>query len=423
MGDPSILRHPLTPALPSCSATLSTVGYGDVTPITWPGKLIGGAAAVLAVGLFGLPAGILSDGFKEMAEQRRARLAWMERVVAAFQRKYAKRVAMKRWFLHGASSRMHACTCSHACALTHTHVPACTLAFARIAPRRRLPNRSVSVLRDRCQREWVLYSDGDEDVVEWHPYSRHGTAHGGPKAPKMGARMPAAKPFVIATGVRDVPIVLRPFDAPSERSVRLTERRIAQRRGPGHSDHDHDRDHNHRNHHDHRGHARHRDHPFDENGRDESGEPASSTGASEGELSSQPALERSAIGRKHRPRQPTGHGVRREMSVPSTCCGATMRVQVVVTMGEGGDAGVASPHSSGGENAGPPPSSEGENAGPSRSSEEAPLRRGVAIDSRSSRGDPDDERPARAVADLPFGISEEDVLQYAARGAGGAITP
>lgn len=46
-------------------ATLTTVGYGDVTPITPLGKLLGGAITLLAVGLVALPAGILASGFAE----------------------------------------------------------------------------------------------------------------------------------------------------------------------------------------------------------------------------------------------------------------------------------------------------------------------------------------------------------------------
>jgi voltage-gated potassium channel len=44
-------------------ATLTTVGYGDVYPITETGKLMAGIIAILGVGLFALPAGILANGF------------------------------------------------------------------------------------------------------------------------------------------------------------------------------------------------------------------------------------------------------------------------------------------------------------------------------------------------------------------------
>ncbi len=47
-------------------ATLTTVGYGDVVPITSLGKFLGGIFAIASVGLLALPAGILSSGFFEM---------------------------------------------------------------------------------------------------------------------------------------------------------------------------------------------------------------------------------------------------------------------------------------------------------------------------------------------------------------------
>lgn len=49
--------------------TLTTVGYGDVYPITPLGKVIGAILALLGVGLFGLPAGILASGFIEKIQK------------------------------------------------------------------------------------------------------------------------------------------------------------------------------------------------------------------------------------------------------------------------------------------------------------------------------------------------------------------
>ena len=46
-------------------ATLTTVGYGDVYPITPLGRLLGGLIAIFGVGMFALPAGILASGFSE----------------------------------------------------------------------------------------------------------------------------------------------------------------------------------------------------------------------------------------------------------------------------------------------------------------------------------------------------------------------
>lgn len=45
--------------------TLTTVGYGDVVPLTAFGKVLGGFISILGVGLFALPAGILANGFNE----------------------------------------------------------------------------------------------------------------------------------------------------------------------------------------------------------------------------------------------------------------------------------------------------------------------------------------------------------------------
>lgn len=55
-------------------ATLTTVGYGDATPITAGGKLFGSLVAVLGVGMAALPAGILASGLVRALEQKRAHL-------------------------------------------------------------------------------------------------------------------------------------------------------------------------------------------------------------------------------------------------------------------------------------------------------------------------------------------------------------
>ncbi|WP_440765845.1 ion transporter [Natronorubrum sp. DTA7] len=47
--------------------TMTTVGYGDVTPVTQTGQLLGGVVAFLGIGLFALPASILASGFIEEA--------------------------------------------------------------------------------------------------------------------------------------------------------------------------------------------------------------------------------------------------------------------------------------------------------------------------------------------------------------------
>lgn len=48
---------------------LTTVGYGDVVPITASGKVLGSIVAFFGVGLFALPAGILGSGFVEEVDK------------------------------------------------------------------------------------------------------------------------------------------------------------------------------------------------------------------------------------------------------------------------------------------------------------------------------------------------------------------
>jgi len=51
--------------------TLTTVGYGDICPITPLGKLLGSVVALMGIGLFALPAGLLGSGFIEELQRRR----------------------------------------------------------------------------------------------------------------------------------------------------------------------------------------------------------------------------------------------------------------------------------------------------------------------------------------------------------------
>ncbi|RQG93340.1 ion transporter [Natrarchaeobius chitinivorans] len=48
--------------------TLTTVGYGDVTPVTPLGQFLTGVIALLGIGLFALPASILAAGFMEQTD-------------------------------------------------------------------------------------------------------------------------------------------------------------------------------------------------------------------------------------------------------------------------------------------------------------------------------------------------------------------
>jgi voltage-gated potassium channel len=53
-------------------ATLTTVGYGDVIPVTPLGKAIGSFIAVLGIGIFALPAGILAGAFADEIRKQKS---------------------------------------------------------------------------------------------------------------------------------------------------------------------------------------------------------------------------------------------------------------------------------------------------------------------------------------------------------------
>jgi len=53
-------------------ATLTTVGYRDVYPITVGGKILSSLVAFLGIGLVALPTGIISSGFLEEIENEKS---------------------------------------------------------------------------------------------------------------------------------------------------------------------------------------------------------------------------------------------------------------------------------------------------------------------------------------------------------------
>ena len=57
-------------------ATLTTVGYGDVTPVTDMGKFIGGLIMILGIGVMALPIGIIATGFANEIHRRDMVVTW-----------------------------------------------------------------------------------------------------------------------------------------------------------------------------------------------------------------------------------------------------------------------------------------------------------------------------------------------------------
>jgi len=52
-------------------ATLTTVGYGDVVPVTAAGRFFAGLTAITGIGLIALPTGILASAFSDVIQTRR----------------------------------------------------------------------------------------------------------------------------------------------------------------------------------------------------------------------------------------------------------------------------------------------------------------------------------------------------------------
>ncbi|XP_010849581.1 PREDICTED: potassium voltage-gated channel subfamily KQT member 5 [Bison bison bison] len=113
--------------------TLTTIGYGDKTPLTWLGRLLSAGFALLGISFFALPAGILGSGFAlKVQEQHRQKHFEKRRNPAAnliqcVWRSYAadeKSVSVATWKPH--LKALHTCSptnqvCSHKQKLFRIH--------------------------------------------------------------------------------------------------------------------------------------------------------------------------------------------------------------------------------------------------------------------------------------------------------------
>jgi voltage-gated potassium channel len=54
--------------------SLTTVGYGDMFPVTFFGKIISAIILILSIGIFAIPAGIIASGFNEHFENKNKKI-------------------------------------------------------------------------------------------------------------------------------------------------------------------------------------------------------------------------------------------------------------------------------------------------------------------------------------------------------------
>ena len=62
-------------------STLTTVGYGDVTPITNGGKMFGSLITVIGMGMVALPTGIIASGYAHQMRMRSERYQILDKAV------------------------------------------------------------------------------------------------------------------------------------------------------------------------------------------------------------------------------------------------------------------------------------------------------------------------------------------------------
>ena len=67
MAQPDVFENVLS-GLWWSVATFTTVGYGDIFPVTAMGKILSSIIAILGIGLVAVPTGIISAGFMEYRE-------------------------------------------------------------------------------------------------------------------------------------------------------------------------------------------------------------------------------------------------------------------------------------------------------------------------------------------------------------------
>ncbi|MCC2112916.1 MAG: ion transporter [Hyphomicrobiales bacterium] len=121
-------------------ATLTTVGYGDVVPMTVAGKIIGGVVMVFGLGMFAVPIGIIATAFAHEIHQREFVVTWaMVARVPLFRGLTAPEIAEVMKLLH-------AQTFQEGAVITHAGDPAHSMYFiASGSVRLLLPKEAIEM--------------------------------------------------------------------------------------------------------------------------------------------------------------------------------------------------------------------------------------------------------------------------------------
>uniref|UniRef100_A0A8R1DRU9 Potassium voltage-gated channel subfamily KQT member 1 n=2 Tax=Caenorhabditis japonica TaxID=281687 RepID=A0A8R1DRU9_CAEJA len=87
--------------------TMTTIGYGDVVPQTWTGRIVASCFSIFAISFFALPAGILGSGFALKVQQKQRQKHFNRQIPAA------ATLIQCLWRCHAAEKRVSATWNAH----------------------------------------------------------------------------------------------------------------------------------------------------------------------------------------------------------------------------------------------------------------------------------------------------------------------
>ncbi|KAF1765855.1 hypothetical protein GCK72_005808 [Caenorhabditis remanei] len=93
--------------------TMTTIGYGDVVPQTWTGRIVASCFSIFAISFFALPAGILGSGFALKVQQKQRQKHFNRQIPAA------ATLIQCLWRCHAAEKRISATWNAHVDPLAH----------------------------------------------------------------------------------------------------------------------------------------------------------------------------------------------------------------------------------------------------------------------------------------------------------------